>query len=120
MKSKTSIGIVLTLLLIGMLTLGFNIQPIKAQPRTWYVNDDGGADFTKIQDAINAASDGDTIFVYSGTYHENIVVNKDDLTLVGEDKEATIIDGQGTGNVVYLTADNITISSFSIQNSGLE
>ena len=39
--------------------------------KTIYVDDDGGADYTKIQDAIDNASDGDTIFVYEGLYFEN-------------------------------------------------
>jgi L-cysteine desulfidase len=36
-----------------------------ASAMTWYVDDDGGADFTGIQEAINNASDGDTKL---GTY----------------------------------------------------
>lgn len=50
---------------------------------TWYVDDVPGSgpgnppeDFISIQDAIDNASDGDTIFVYSGIYHENIIVDK--------------------------------------------
>ncbi len=47
-----------------------------AGTRTITVDDSGGADYTKIQDAIDNASDGDTILVYSGIYSENVVVNK--------------------------------------------
>ncbi|NIA11877.1 MAG: hypothetical protein GWP10_19660 [Nitrospiraceae bacterium] len=50
---------------------------------TWVVDDDGGADFTSIQAAVDAASAGDTIEVRSGTYVENVDVDKR-LTLVGE------------------------------------
>ncbi|MCI0497422.1 MAG: hypothetical protein L0Z54_03910, partial [Thermoplasmata archaeon] len=41
-------------------------------PRTWIVDDDNGTwrDFEFIQDAIDAASDGDTVLVYAGTYRE--------------------------------------------------
>jgi pectin methylesterase-like acyl-CoA thioesterase len=53
---------------------------------TIYVDDDGGADFTHIQNAIDASRNGDTIFVYGGIYNENLVVDKS-VTLVGEDKE---------------------------------
>lgn len=35
-----------------------------------YVDDDGGGDFTSIQDAIDAASKGDIIKIYSGLYKE--------------------------------------------------
>jgi parallel beta-helix repeat protein len=117
MLTKAVSGIMLTLLLIGMLTLAFNIQPVKAEPRTWTVDDDGPADFHAIQEAINAASDGDTVFVYNGTYYENVVVNKA-VSLVGESKYGTFLDGSGTGTVVYVTSDDVNISDFTIQNSG--
>jgi len=117
MNRKTVSGIMLTLLLIGMLALAFNIQPVSAEPKTWYVDDDGGADFTKIQDAIYVANPGDTIYVYNGTYYENVVVNKS-VSLIGEYQSNTIIDASGVGSVVQVTANNVTIMGFTIRNSG--
>ena len=117
MKRKMFSAVTLTLLLASMLTLAFNIQPVKSDPKTWYVDDDGGADFTKIQDAIYAASPGDTIYVYNGTYYENIVVDKTVL-LIGEDRNITIIDGKKSGSVLHVTADTVHIIGFTIQNSG--
>jgi len=70
-----------------------------------------------IQDLIDNASAGDTINIPSGTYYENIVINKS-INLVGEDKETTIIDGGGSGDVVEITTDWVNISGFTIQNSG--
>jgi len=86
-------------------------------PRTWIVDDDGPADFSTIQEAINAASDGDTVFVRNGTYYENVIVNKK-LSLVGEDKTSTVIDGNASGNVVLMTSAAYTanISSFTLRN----
>jgi parallel beta-helix repeat protein len=107
----------LVLLLVSMLTLAFKIQPVRAEPRTWTVDDDGPADFSKMQDAINAANSGDTIYVYNGTYYESIVVNKT-LLLIGENRAATIIDANGTGNVVVIQADNSTAEGFTIRNGG--
>ena len=46
------------------------------------MDDEGDGDFVSIQAAINAAKDGDTIEVYSGIYHENLVVNKR-VSLIG-------------------------------------
>jgi len=74
-------------------------------------------DYPTIQEAINSASNGDTIFVRVGTYYEHVVVNKS-LSLFGENRESTIIDGNGTGNVVEITANNVSIVGFTIQNSG--
>ena len=42
MKLKAVSGTMLTLLVIGMLTLAFNIQPAKAYPKTIYMKDDNG------------------------------------------------------------------------------
>ena len=116
MKRKATSGITLTLLLVGMLTLAFNIQPVKAEPRTWTVDDDGPADFTRIQDAINAASPGDTIYVYNGIYYEHLFANKDDLTIIGEDKSNTIVDGMGFGAVIKVWMNRVTISGFTVRN----
>jgi parallel beta-helix repeat protein len=99
-----------------MLTLAFNIQPVKAEPRTWTVDDDGPADFHTIQEAINAVSAEDTIYVKAGTYYENVVVNKT-VSLIGESKDNTIIDGDGI-DVVRIEADNVSVSNFTIQNGG--
>jgi len=56
--------------------------------------------------------------VAAGTYFENPVMNKDELTLVGESVVTTIIDGGGVGNSVTIAADNCTIAGFTIRNSG--
>jgi len=119
MKYKAITGTTLTLLLIGILTLAFNIQPAKSEPRTWIVDDDGPADFHAIQEAINAASPGDTIYVYNGTYYENLVVSKA-VSLIGENKYNTIIDGRHLCDAaVTLNASNVNISGFTIRKGGL-
>jgi len=73
-------------------------------------------DFTLIQEAINASKDGDTVFVYSGTYYGNIVVDKS-IELAGEQKETTIIDGIGKKVIIRIIADEVTLQCFSIINS---
>jgi parallel beta-helix repeat protein len=42
------------------------------------------------------------------------------LCLVGEDWQQTIIDGCGTGHVVYIKADNVKVTGFTIKNSSFE
>jgi nitrous oxidase accessory protein len=74
-------------------------------------------DYSTIQEAINHADDGDTIIVKSGTYYEHIVVNKV-ISLIGENKRTTIIDGNATGTVVSITANSVIVSGFTLQNCG--
>ncbi|UCD14567.1 MAG: right-handed parallel beta-helix repeat-containing protein, partial [Thermoplasmatales archaeon] len=71
--------------------------------KTHYVGGNGTGNYTKIQDAIDNASDGDTVFVYndSSPYYENIVVDKS-INLIGEGRDTTVIDGVGEGEVVGL------------------
>jgi parallel beta-helix repeat protein len=73
---------------------------------------------TIIQDLIDAPHlPGDIINVPSGTYNENVIVNKE-VTLIGENNEDTIIVGDGSGNTVTVTANNVVISGFTIKNGG--
>jgi nitrous oxidase accessory protein len=76
------------------------------------------ADYATIQEAINAATTGDTILVGNGTYYENVILNKT-VTLVGEDTASTIIDGNYTGNAVKITANNVQLTGFTIESSGV-
>jgi parallel beta-helix repeat protein len=83
-----------------------------------YVNETGsGGAYTTIQDAINASNDGDTIFVYNGTYYENVDVNKI-INLTGEDRDSTIIEGDGNADTVEVYVARVNISSLSVINSG--
>lgn len=116
---KVVSGVMLTLLLVSMLTLAFNIQQVRAEPTIWTVDDDGPADFNTIQAAINAASPGDTINVHKGRYYEHVVVNKT-VTLTGEERSNTIIDGNFSGNVVVITVAWVTINGFTIRRGGSE
>jgi len=116
MRRKEISEIVLVLILTGFLTTALNIQLACAEPRTWTVDDDGPADFHTIQEAVNAASPGDVIYVRNGSYYEHVVVNKA-LSLVGENRSATVIDGKGTGTVMKILASHIIVSGFTIRKS---
>ena len=90
------------------------------QPRhgsVWNLNT--GQNYPTIQRAINNADEKDRILALSRTYYENVVVNKS-ITLIGEDRDATIIDGNGTGSVVIINQNNVSITCFTIQKSGTD
>ncbi|MFQ6056203.1 MAG: NosD domain-containing protein, partial [Methanosarcinales archaeon] len=78
-----------------------------------------GCDYTSIQSAINSANIGDTIEVQSGTYYENVNVTKQ-IILRGIDTGAgmPVVDAGGSGDVITLSADGITLEGFEARNSG--
>jgi parallel beta-helix repeat protein len=82
-------------------------------------NLDTGLSYATIQEAINASEtlDGHKIFVAEGTCYENVVVNKS-ISLVGENRDTTIIDGSMKGNVLEVVASNVEIRHFTLRNSG--
>lgn len=88
---------------------------------TLFVGGIGEGNYTTIQDAIDNTSDGDTIFVYNGTYYENPVIGKS-IDLIGENKENTIINSSSKfSDVVKVNKDWVNISGFTIENcEGIE
>jgi parallel beta-helix repeat protein len=104
---------------ILILTSGFSLTSfsILANENIIYVDDDGGADYTSIQEAIDAASSGYTIFVYSGRYNENIVIDKT-IILIGENKDTTIINSSEDNNIINITADNVELTGFTVEICG--
>ena len=89
-----------------------------ASAKTWYVDDDGEADFTRIQDAITAARDGDTIIVRDGNYTENVDVNKR-LTIRSENgSESCIVNATKSHDHGFeVIADNVNISGFTVKGA---
>lgn len=71
-----------------------------------------------IQSAIGKASSGDTVNVAAGTYYEHVTIGKS-LTLQGADRETTVIDGGGSGDVIYVSADYVTISGLTATNGNI-
>ena len=71
----------------------------------------------RIQNAIDAASDSDLIYVLSGHYDSWLTIDKT-IRLQGQNKETTIIDGLGIFTVIHLYsgADYCTIQDLTIQH----
>jgi parallel beta-helix repeat protein len=111
------LAMMLGFIVIVDVTMDFTLN---VKGATLYVNTTGsGGAYTSIQDAINASNDGDTIFVYNGTYYENVVVNKS-VTIIGNGSENSTIDSNGFGDTVLVTSDWVNITGFSVTNSGDE
>ena len=117
MEKKAVSGMILTMLLISMLTLIFNIQPVMTEPTTIIVPDD----YPTIQEAIDVANQGNTIYVRAGTYYENLVVDKT-VALLGENKNATVIVGVVHSpvwkSVISVHADDVKIVNLTVTNGG--
>jgi parallel beta-helix repeat protein len=101
--------------------------------KTLYVGGTGPGNYSSVQFAVYSASEGDTVFVYSGTYHigrypdifSRIYINKS-INLIGENRETTILDGEKRpiklvdvlDAIIDIWANGVTVSGFTIKNSG--
>jgi parallel beta-helix repeat protein len=110
-------SILFAFLLIAIFFSGCIEETTTIQPKTIYVDNSGGKDYTSIQDALDNVSDGYTIYVSSGYYTESLSINKS-ISLIGENKETTIIDGGNKLSVIKIETSLVNISGFTIQNGG--
>jgi nitrous oxidase accessory protein len=75
-----------------------------------------GRTYATIRSALTAARSGDTITVHGGVYHEgNLVVDKS-VTLLGRDHPR--LDGDGTSEVLTITAPRVTVRGFDLAHGG--
>jgi parallel beta-helix repeat protein len=96
-----------------------NLVEVRAPNDHLVHNFNTGLSYTTIQAAIDApeTEDGHTIFVEDGMYFEHVIVSKS-ISLIGENRSATIIDGSSIGNVMYISAHNVNVTNFTIRNAG--
>jgi len=103
------------IMFIGVLFSLYKVDVCSAEGSTFYVG--SGQTYTSIQDAIDAAGENDTIYVYSGTYNENLVVDKT-LTISGIGGGTKTIKGASSSlHTIQVSADYVNISGFTIENS---
>jgi nitrous oxidase accessory protein NosD len=102
--------LVVLVLMMGMLSTAMLVS---AKPRAIHVYEG-----QSIQEAVNAASDGDKIIVHAGTYNEQVIVDKA-LTLQGSDAVLDL-DGisfnDGKNGAIWVEAAGATVSGFTIKN----
>ncbi len=114
-REKTIAVLLVTILALSFMGVFMSVSavtPITVGP--------SGKDWTIIQDAIDAASAGDTIEVYTGTYTEDLSITVENLTLVGI--SLPVIDGVATGvgisapANIWINADGFEMSGFRINS----
>lgn len=103
--------------------------------RVLMVAQDGSGDFSTLQAAVDSVAQGRhapvTILLRAGEYHEKVVVNKDNLRIVGEDRDRTAIvnngcakdlDAQGNEKGTFLsytllvTGDSVSFENLTVRN----
>ena len=121
MNKKTRITTIIFLLMI-LLTVSQSANAIntiktKEQNATIIVDKTGNSDFTTIQEAIDHASENSEILVKKGIYNEVIQIKKT-ITLVGEDRESTLIKPISEKNkyAILVGAPETTIKDVTITN----
>jgi parallel beta-helix repeat protein len=113
-RKMAAVSVSLSIIICSIMIVVDNVPNVSGTTIT--VDDDPGADYFKIQDAINASDDGDTVLVYSGVYYETLVVNKA-INLTGEDKDTTIVNGMKSNNTVFITSNWVNVTGFTIRNA---
>lgn len=113
-KKKINLLVVTFVLLINFTFINFS-GCIKDGYNVQILNKNVG--FNTISEALDYAEEGDTIIVNPGSYKEEFIITKS-LVLIGLDRDKTIIEGSGFGDVFYIVADNVTITNLTIINSG--
>lgn len=82
-----------------------------------YVGGSGPGNYTRIQDAIDNATTGDTVYVYddSSPYFETLTINTT-LSLIGENQTTTVINSTGNNykTMVTINASGVHLSGFTV------
>jgi len=108
---KTVVSLSLLIILFGSLTC-LSQETLTLSPNTITVP----YDYATIQEAIDNANPGDTVYVYNNTYYEHLKINKS-INLIGQDPDITIINGNATGITLYISASNVNVSGFTLKNA---
>lgn len=123
---KIAIGIIALFIVsaVNSITMGFNYEENQSVEQfsmshllysnTLYVGGDGPGNYSTIQEAINDANNGDTIFVYNGTYVEEIIIEKT-IDLIGENPVTTTIESSYIGPIIWIKADYVSVKQFTIK-----
>jgi hypothetical protein len=122
---RATTGIVLAGLLLAGVGSIWAEQPAVSTPRTIVVALDGTGDFTSIQEAVDSAKKGDTVFVRPGAYPQDLTIHsKDKIQLVGAGVDkVTMLGREDVVGVLHVGkwpygATDIEISGMTINEHG--
>jgi parallel beta-helix repeat protein len=126
MNSKKIAVIWMSLIILSsLIVIILEITPSVKASTTWFVDasnpgpGDGspGNPFKIIQAGVDNATPGDTVFVYAGTYYEDVYINKT-INLTGISRDNTTINATDIG-ILAENADYINISGFTVENGSI-
>ncbi|MBV0925873.1 nitrous oxide reductase family maturation protein NosD [Halomicroarcula limicola] len=100
--------------------VGIELPDVEENPEL--PTDDGvarvdGERYDSVAAALDAARPGDTVRL-DGRFEERVVVETPNVTLVGDGPDAAVIDGDGSGDVLTVAADGVTVRDLWVRNSG--
>jgi parallel beta-helix repeat protein len=121
---KKEYTIIISLILVIMCSVGIitaqnaEKKVLSSQEGLWlYVGGSGAGNYTKIQNAIDNATEGDRVFVYSGWYNESILINKS-ILVCGENSSTTVIVGGLNPEIVLINNTSAQFRGFTVQAQG--
>lgn len=128
LKLISAVGRVMITLFIVLPALGMRGAQASSMASVVYIdvaNNSGVEDgtqahpFNTIREGMNSVAEGGTVFVYPGTYAENLDIHRKSLALVSiEGPTVTIIDGSARASVVSMYSALVIVDGFTIQNAG--
>lgn len=111
--------------LVGLSGVSWAEEPRVAEPRTITVALDGSGDFTSIQEAVDSAKKGDTVFLKPGAYPQDLTIHsKEKIKLIGAGVDkVTMLGREDLVGVLHVGkwpygATDIEISGLTINEHG--
>jgi hypothetical protein len=115
----------LMLVLVAICDSAWAEAPVAQVPRTITVSLDGSGDFVSIQEAVDSAKKGDTVFVKPGAYPQNLTIHsKERIKLVGAGvDQVTLLGRRDIVGVLHVGkwpygATDIEITGLTINEHG--